>query len=263
MTAGERWAADALTALRDQRFTPEAIATFVNASLHRATDMRAAQPVLARQAHRWIATGVIGVLVLRETADRHGRPVPTRRVLSVWLALMSLMLDWHLGMVEGLAGEPREQLTAADALTLARAGVVPLIASAPPDGVWFTLLLAGAGFTDLLDGALARAAGPTRFGRDFDSLADTAFRLSALRGAGRANWITAGARRALVARQALLATRATWHWFAHSTRPPTDQPPLTRWHVPLMLIGLAAGSLGHKRAASRLLYTSALLGSIK
>jgi phosphatidylglycerophosphate synthase len=37
--------------------------------------------------------------------------------------------------------------------------------------------------TDLLDGVLARRAGPTRLGRDFDSTADTLFLDAALRGA--------------------------------------------------------------------------------
>ena len=37
--------------------------------------------------------------------------------------------------------------------------------------------------TDLVDGALARRAGPTRLGRDFDSTADTVFLDAALRGA--------------------------------------------------------------------------------
>jgi phosphatidylglycerophosphate synthase len=37
--------------------------------------------------------------------------------------------------------------------------------------------------TDLVDGLLARRAGPTRLGRDFDSTADTLFLDAALRGA--------------------------------------------------------------------------------
>lgn len=262
MTAGERWAADALTSVRDAEFRPDAIASFLSSSFARAADTRSSRPELRHQAHTWIVTGALGALVLRQSAARRHRPVPTRRALTIWLASVSLMLDWHLGMVEGLAGERRGRLSTADALTLARAALAPFVEAAPPDQRWFTLLLVVAGASDFVDGALARATGPTRFGRDFDSLADTSFRLAALLGAARADWITPGATRALVVRQVVLGTRAMWHWFARSSRPPADQRLLARWHVPLMLTGLTLGALGEKRVAGRVLYASAVLGSI-
>jgi phosphatidylglycerophosphate synthase len=87
------------------------------------------------------------------------------------------MVDWHLGMVETAEGRERE-LAAADALTLARLWAAPIVRRHPEP--W--LVVAGMA-TDLLDGVLARRAGPTRLGRDFDSTADTIFLDAALRGA--------------------------------------------------------------------------------
>ncbi len=149
------------------------------------------------------------------------------------------MLDWHLGMVQEQQGEFRGRLSTADALTLSRAALAPFAAAAPPDGPWFMLLLALAGASDLLDGQLARRTAPTRFGRDFDTLADLVFRAAAIRGAARAGWIPPPPVRALLARQLLLTTGAAWHWFAHSHRPPLDTARLARWDAPPLLAGLA------------------------
>ena len=87
------------------------------------------------------------------------------------------MVDWHLGMVETGDGSER-LLAAADALTLGRLWAAPLVRRHPEP--W---LVAAGMATDLVDGALARRAGPTRLGRDFDSTADTLFLDAALRGA--------------------------------------------------------------------------------
>jgi phosphatidylglycerophosphate synthase len=87
------------------------------------------------------------------------------------------MVDWHLGMVESADGRAR-RLAAADALTLARLWSAPVVRRHPEP--W---LVAAGMATDLLDGALARHAGPTRLGRDFDSTADTVFLDAALKGA--------------------------------------------------------------------------------
>ncbi|MGH2929577.1 MAG: CDP-alcohol phosphatidyltransferase family protein [Solirubrobacteraceae bacterium] len=176
--------------------------------------------------------------------------------------LEALMLDWHLGMLEGPTGEVRDALACADALTLTRAAFAPFAAAAPPDRAWFILLLGVAGATDLLDGQLARRTGATRFGRDFDSLADLAFRAAAIHGARREGWIDQTSHRVLIARQALFTARAVWHWFARSHRPPPDPRPLAPWHVPLLLGGLATAALGRPDVADRLLKACALVGSI-
>ena len=263
-TDGERWAADALTTLRDGRFTPPAIRCFLKASLQRANVTRTQRPALARQARRWIIAGTLGALAARETATRYGKPVPTRGALIAWLTIVALMLDLHLGMVEGHDGEPCEHLSAADALTLIRAAVAPFARAAPPDADLYLLLLAVAGIADLLDGPLARShSGGTRFGRDFDSLADSAFRMAAIHGARRQGWIEDGAYRAHVIRQTLLALNATRYWFAHSHRPPPVASPITRWHVPLLFAALATGSRGHPRTATALLHVAATAGTVE
>lgn len=251
-----------LTALREARFTPTTISSFLRASYDRAALSRAERPGLAAQSRRWIVIGTLATLALREIAARQCKPVPQRNTMLAWLTLQALMLDWHLGMLETPSGERRDALSAADALTLTRAAIAPLAAAAPPDRGWFILLLGLGGMTDLLDGRVARRSGPTRFGRDFDSLADLAFRFAAIRGAGREHWIDQAAYRALTARQALFAGRALWYWFARSQRPPPDSQPLDRWHVPMLLVGLGSGALGHNRTGSRLVTVSAIVGSI-
>lgn len=175
--------------------------------------------------------------------------------------LCALMLDWHLGMVEGLEGQPRSHLTAADALTLGRGGLAPFAAAAPPNVEWHLLLLAAAGASDLLDGRLAQPAGPTRFGRDYDPLADLAFRAAAVHGAARAQWLTPAAVRALAARQLLLAAGAAWHWFARSQRPPQDAARLARWDAPPLLTGLALGAVGQPTRGSALVTLAAAVGT--
>ncbi len=260
-TEGERWAAEALTTLREAGFAPAAVATFLGASLQRAHDTRAAQPELRRQSRKWIVAILLGTLVVREAAVGRGAPAPSRTAAIGWGCALALMLDWHLGMVEGLDGESRGALIGADALTLTRAALAPMVAAAPPHVTWFSALLLVAALTDLLDGQLARRSQPSRFGRDFDSLADSAFRMAAIRGAHRERWIDKSAYRAFIGRQALLAALATTHWFGRSQRPP-EPSPVTRWHVPLMLGGLAVAARGRQRIGTRVLNAAALLGSI-
>lgn len=263
LSEGERWALDALTSLRRRRFAPTATVAFLRDSLRRAGETSGRRPGLAAQARLWTGIGVAGSLAVREAAACSRRPVPDRGPLLGWLVAVALMLDWHLGMVEGLDGLPTERLSAADALTLSRAVAAPFVAAAPPDRAWFLLLLACAGVTDLLDGWLARIGpGPTRFGRDLDSLADAAFRIAASRGARRVGWIDGGAERTLVARQLLFLAAALWHWFGRSERPPAHNRTAARLHVPLLLAGLASGAIGRPRVASRLLRVAAAVGGV-
>lgn len=262
LTEGERWAADALTTLRSAAFAPEAIIRFVQESLDRAADTRARRGGLARQARRWSIAGTGTMLALREALSRRGVGAPSRSAVLAWGAIQAAMLEWHLGMVEGVDGDPRSRLSAADALTLGRGALAPFAAAAaPPDGQWFLILLVAAGGSDLLDGRLAQRAGPTRFGRDFDPLADLAFRAAAVRGAARAEWLNRAAVRALAARQFLLAAGAAWHWFARSQRPPQDAARLARWDAPPLLTGLALGALGQPRRGSALVALAAGVGT--
>ena len=259
-TEGERWASAELTALRLSRYSLPAWVRFLAESFKRTAATRRARGPLARQAVRWSAASAITTSVLRRTvAGRVGRP-PSTRGLAAWCLALALMLDWHLGMVEGLDGQPREKLSLADALTLSRAALAPFAASAPPDAPLYLTLLVFAAVTDLLDGRLARRRGPTRFGRDFDTLADLVFRAAALRGARRAGWLSPGPVRVIAARQALLIYGGAWSWFGHAGRPPLDDTGLARWDAPPLIAGLTLAALGRRRAGAILITVAAIVG---
>jgi phosphatidylglycerophosphate synthase len=198
---------------------------------------------------------------MRRAVVRRGARPPSARSLAAWWLTLALMLDWHLGMVQGLEGETRERLSVADALTLSRAAAAPFVAAAPRDTSLYLALLAFAGLTDLLDGRLARRDGPTRLGRDFDPLADLVFRAAALRGARQAGWVSPGPVRVLAARQALLACGSAWSWFAHARRPPLDEARLARWDAPPLIAGLALAALGRPRPAGTLISLAAIVGT--
>jgi phosphatidylglycerophosphate synthase len=164
LTDGERWSRDLLDRLRAERFGAGAWRDFFSDAFLRARVVRGRRPELVRQSRRWGAAG------LAAAAPFGGRPAAS---WALWWA----MVDWHLGMVETREGRERG-LVAADALTLARLWAAPVVRRHPEP--W---LVAAGMATDLADGMLARRAGPTRLGRDFDSTADTLFLDAALRGA--------------------------------------------------------------------------------
>jgi phosphatidylglycerophosphate synthase len=164
LTEGEQWSRDLLDRLRAERFTAAAWRRFFDEGFRRARVVRGRRAALVRQSRRWGLGGLVAALPFG--------PGPA----TSWAAWWALM-DWHLGMVETAEGDER-LLSAADALTLARLWAAPLVRRHPEP--W---LVAAGMATDLADGALARRAGPTRLGRDFDSTADTVFLDAALRGA--------------------------------------------------------------------------------
>ncbi|HEX2086140.1 MAG TPA: hypothetical protein VHF89_10695, partial [Solirubrobacteraceae bacterium] len=170
LTDGERWARQELERLLAGRFRPAAVARFLRASLDRSAKVRAERPELAAQSRRWMAAGALAYLAA---------PGVDRGPALAWWGATALMLDWHLGMLETPDGRPRP-LGAADALTLTRAWLVPVAARRPAPAV-----CAAAGLTDVLDGPLARAAGPTRAGRDLEALVDACFATAALSGLAR------------------------------------------------------------------------------
>ena len=196
MTEGERWTRDQLEVLLAGRFSPRAVVGFLLASQRRADEVRRARPELAAQAGRWMTLGGIGWLLLAGMGVQ-----PFRRRLGSglgWWAATTAMLDWHLGMVESSGSERRARaLGAADAVTLARLWAAPLARRSAHPAV-----IALASATDVVDGVLARRAGPTRLGRDLDSAADAAFFHAAVGGlverGSLGRWVLAAERAQLV-----------------------------------------------------------------
>jgi phosphatidylglycerophosphate synthase len=162
-TEGEQWSRDLLDRLRERRFTAAAWRDFMADAFVRARRTRARRPALTTQSRRWGAAGLAAAVPFGPRPAAHW---------ALWWA----MVDWHLGMAETPAGDPRP-LRPHDALTLARLWIAPIVRRHPHPG-----LLAAALATDVADGALARRAGPTRLGRDLDSTADTLLTDQALRG---------------------------------------------------------------------------------
>jgi hypothetical protein len=161
------------------------------------------------------------------------------------------MLDWHIGMLESEDGEPRN-LSAADACTLARVWLAPAAADTPRP--WMCAL---AFASDGLDGRLARAAVPTRLGRDLEGLADVAFAAAALRGARRRGWLGRGAAGAELARIALGVGYALLVWFGAARAPDPRVLHAARVTTPVRAAGLVAAGLGRRRLAGALVIAGA------
>jgi len=172
---------------------------------------------------------------------------------TLWWLATSAMLDWHLGMVEGPAGEERERLTAADALTLLRLWSVPLLAAQgdpPTSRPAYTALIASAAATDALDGPLARRIAATRLGSDLDKAADALTIAAASRAARRAGWLSASTARLLTARSVLPVAAVAATYFRTSQRPPIDTFGATRPLTPALLGGLLAAPFSRRSGAA-------------
>jgi phosphatidylglycerophosphate synthase len=168
---------------------------------------------------------------------------PFRRRLGGGLAcwgVTSLMLDWHLGMFETADGRPC-QLGAADALTLARAWLVPVVADSPT-----LLVCAVAGVTDVLDGQLARRAGPTRAGRDLEGLVDACFSMAALSGLRRAGRLGRGPALAEGARLAVGLGYATLAYLVRGHAPDPRFVHAARASTAARFGGLMAAAAGRR-----------------
>ena len=220
------------------------MARFLLASQRRANEQRAARPQTARRMRGWIATGAAAWAALA-LAGRE--PYRRRRgAFAAWWSLTALMLDWHLGMLESEEGEPRN-LAAADACTLVRVWLVPAAADAPRPWICAVALA-----TDGLDGRLARAATPTRLGRDLEGLADLAFAAAALRGARRRGWLGRAAASAELARIGAGLGYTLLVWLGTARAPDPHVLHAARMTTPLRAGGLLAAGLGRRRLADAL-----------
>ena len=186
LSDGERWTAIELASLRAQRYRPSAWTAFLAHSLRRSAETRKARPVLARQARRWGLLG--GVAWMVASLCEHRRRGPGQPIAAglVWWFSAWQMLDWHLGMAEGGEGIPRPRLGRADAVTMTRIWLVPLLPALAVAPRRLAVMIALGGISDGLDGVLARRDGRTRLGRDLDTFADLFFIQSATHAARRA-----------------------------------------------------------------------------
>lgn len=244
MTPGEEWIRVELGYLRARRYAPVAIAGFLAASQRRAAEVRRERPHLARRARTWEAGGAAAWIALACA----GREPYRRRLVEglCWWAVTSLMLEWHLGMVEGEDGTPRN-LGPADALTLARAWLAPVIA----DDLSPAALLA-AGISDGLDGILARASVPTRAGRDLEGLADAAVLAAALGCAWRDGRLRRDVVALELARIGAGFTYAVGVYFGQVRAPSAAVMRAGRLTTPARIAGLIAAGAGRRRTADAL-----------
>ena len=258
-TGGERWARQLLADLRDDGSAPAAWIRFLRSSFERAREVRTARPDLARQSRRLGLAGLTAWIAVRG-AMRVGILPPVRRRAGglTWWAMTWCMLDWHLGMVEGPAGERRERLSAADAVTLARFWLVPLLSACAGRRRQFLAVLAIGSASDLSDGLLARRSGPTRLGRDLDTTADIAFFTTGVAAAARSGWIDRRAPAVLATRYVVGVAFVALHYFTRAERPAPSVFPETRWTAPFLAAGLAAGAGGRRRAGTALVAGSAV-----
>ena len=245
LTEGERWTREQLGALLARRFTPVAVAQFLLDSWRRSARVRRERPALARRARGWTFAGGLAWLVLAGAGAEPFR----RRVREGlgWWAATALMLDWHLGMVETADGRPRN-LGAADALTLARAWLVPVAHDSPTP-----LVCALAAATDTLDGPLARRAGPTRAGRDLEGLVDACFAAAALRGAIRRGWLPALVGGAELLRLGAGVGYAVAVYFGRAHPPQARLLRAARAATAVRAAGLALAGTSRRRTAAALL----------
>jgi phosphatidylglycerophosphate synthase len=219
LTDGERWTVDALVELRAGGYRPQAWLRFLDRSLERSAQARRARPEMAAQARRWAVAGGAGWLIAcRLTRGRPDVRLNRAAGLTWWLAVWQ-MLDWHLGMAEGGDGVPRARLSPADALTLTRFWLTPLVAGVRDSPCALPAAIAAGGITDWLDGALARHHGHTRLGRDLDTTADLAFLSTAAVAATSAGRLPSLGAWALGARHAAGLAIALTAVFGRARRP--------------------------------------------
>ena len=170
--------------------------------------------------------------------------------LSVWQ-----MLDWHLGMAEGGDAQMRSRLSRADAISLCRFWLIPVLPAARSSR-WLPALILLGGVTDWLDGVLARRDGRTRLGRDLDTTADLAFIATAAVSARQAGRIGPFAYRALGARYGLGLVLALAAVFGRARRPAIRARP---WGAAPRVGGLFLCTAGLGRTGTALVVVGCLI----
>lgn len=230
-------------------------ARFLRASLQRSAETRQARPEIVRQARRWGVAGGAAWLLACQVGRRRANSVDRASGLLWWFAVWR-MLDWHLGMAESPDGIRRARLSGADALSLARIWLVPLLpALRRAPGMLSTVIVAG-GVTDALDGELARRQGCTRLGRDLDTAADVCFLGSSAASARAAGRLPAAGAWALGIRYGLGIGFSVADTFRSGGRP---QLAARRWGAVLRVGGLALAARGWRRSGTAALLVGCLV----
>ena len=167
MTEGEVWAGEVLAELRAGRYSPRAWVRFIRQSLVFARERRVDR---SREHRTTLALGWVG-LAAWLGVGLAGRPWLAAAGAGWWIAT-TLMVDWHLGMLEDDAGRRLDGLGPANVLTFLRAGTPPAVFALFGTSAGVAVLVAAAA-SDLLDGWLARRRGEaTRLGRWLDGSVD-------------------------------------------------------------------------------------------
>ncbi len=233
--------------LAGRSYSPRAIVDFLVASQRRADAVARRRPELVRQAGGWL---VVGLAPWAIVGHRRGLRCAAGGVC--WWTACGAMVYWHLGMFETPDGRPR-RLGGADALTLARAWLVPIAWDRPTPAV-----CALAGLTDAFDGALARRGEPTRAGRDLEGLVDSCMGIAALRGCARHDLLAPAAVTVETVRLAVGAVYSAASYFG--LRRPPERSVLTagRSLSPLRVVSLVAAAGGRRTLASVLVGAGAL-----
>jgi hypothetical protein len=231
-----------LADLRDARFTPGGWACFFRDSFARAREQRTARPRAHRQA---IAAGAAGIAAWGAVAAA-GHPVLAVTGAAWWLAAV-LMLEVHLGLLETPDGRRLDRIGVPNALSLLRAGAIPLLPALPPHALAWALV-AGA-VTDVLDGALARSRrSVTRLGLWLDGTVDGVLlgvAAASLAAAGRLPWWCAS----LVLARFALPWLSAPIWLARAETPRPGEYVPGRIPGALLLAGLVASGLAIPGAA--------------
>jgi len=126
---------------------------------------------------------------------------------AVWLALHSVWILFHLGLLVDLAGRPVTRLGLPNAITLFRGVTIPVLQVLGQGGeieLLFGVYLAGA-LSDIADGGLARRFGPvTRLGLVMDPIVDIAWNAAAVFALSRAGLLPGSCVILIAARYGLL-----------------------------------------------------------
>jgi phosphatidylglycerophosphate synthase len=260
LTDGERWTAAELACLRVNRYRLSAWTVFLSHSLRRAAETRKARSDLAWQARRWGLFGGGAWVLAWLWGGRLPRSGWQLAAGLLWWLSAWQMLDWHLGMAEGGDGIPRPRLGRADAVTMTRIWLVPLLPALAGTPRRLAVIIALGGISDGLDGVLARRDGRTRLGRDLDTFADVLFLQSATHATRRARRLGPLGAVAVATRHGVGVALAGGAVLARARRPAIRA---RRSGALLRFGGLTLAASGRERSGTTLLIAGCLMPPIR